>query len=226
MRGLLLLHLFVVCSFTALTGTSAVARTTRCTLSGSQAWIVPDAIFTADAFGHPKRYQGKALQKLFARYGVLLSADPSVTSVTIMDDRDVYGAPGTVDNALAWTALGFSPSGAALWHNVIVQSNGNHPASFTLTFVHPVKVIRFIRSGLIAGGQGVSHPEWSAIARTERGRVVATVHELPIAAFSGVPPRSFELTASTPIASVTFAGDNHGFAAFSNLVLQLIGWCR
>lgn len=186
--------------------------------------MVPDAVFGADALGRPAYFTGDRLAKLFASSGAKLTAIPKDT-VALVDDRNVYGAPGTVDNALAWGALGFTPTGAAMWHNVIIQSNGNHPASFALSFGRPVKAVRFIRAGLIAGAQGVSHPEWWATARDVRGKLVARVHEGPIATYSGVPPRSFELAGTSEIGSVTFSGDNHGFAAFTNVVLQLIGWC-
>ena len=205
-------------------GTS-VAATFTCSQTGERGWVVPDALFGANALGRPKYYGNKRVNALFARYAVTLTSDPPDT-VNLVDDRNVYGAPGTVDNSLAWAAMGLKPTGASLWHNVIVQGGGNKRVSFTLVFSTPVKRVRFIRAGLIAGGQGVTHPEWSAFGKDARGRVVAKVHEALIATYSGVPARAFELAGDAPITSVTFAGNNHAFAAFSNVVVQLIGWCR
>ncbi|HET6275004.1 MAG TPA: hypothetical protein VFE16_03595 [Candidatus Cybelea sp.] len=153
-----------------------------------------------------------------------VSSDPPGT-VSVTDDRDIYGG-AVVDDATTWRMFGVAPSTSSVWHNVLSQSAGNRPASFTLTFAQPVLAVRFLRAALIAGPTGVTHPEWTATAVGSEGNVIARVHENQIASYSPVPPRSYDLIGSEPITSVTFAGDNHAFAAFTNLVLQLIGWCR
>jgi hypothetical protein len=217
---------FVAASIGA--GSSAGAAATVCTSSGPTAWIVPVAVFTASAYGNQQRIGGATLARLFAQYGVTFSSEPPDT-VFVNDDRDIYGGNyhggAVVVNMATWRLFRIDARDASFWHNVLVQSNGNNTASFTLSFAHPVRMIRFIRAGLLAGGTGVTQAEWTAVAADSAGSTVATAHEDRIASYSSVPPKSFDLIGSSPIASVTFYGDNRAAAGFTNLVLQLIGWC-
>lgn len=190
-----------------------------CSSTGSHPWIVPDAVFAANALGNPTRFQGPGVASLFASVGVMVSSDPP-NSVLVADDRDL-----AVDDATTWRMFGVPPSSSSVWHDVLTQSGG-HPVSFTLTFAQPVLAIRFVRAALITGPSGITHPGWEATAVDARGGVLASVQEAPIASYSGVPPRDYDLIGTAPISAVTFYGDNQGWMGFTNLVVQLIGWCR
>lgn len=192
--------------------------------SASAAWIIPTDVFSVNVYGTTRGTYGKALNDLFAPYGVTVSADP-VDTLSLVDERNVYGG-GAVDTSLVWNIIGQRPAGSAEMRDILLQIAGNNPANFTLTFDKPVGAIRFVRAGLIAGGTGITHPEWTATARDAGGNVVASAHENLIASYSAVPARIFDLVGSGPITSINFAGDNHAFAAFTNLTLQLVGWCR
>jgi hypothetical protein len=202
----------------------APAQANPCALRGPHAWIVPDDVFTANALGDQNRYKGAALARLFARSGVTVRSDPADT-LAVADDRDVYGG-AAVDTALVWQAFGIESAGSPYFHDLLVQSSGQAPVSFTLTFDRPVRLVRFVRAGLLGGLSGITHPYWSATAVDSTGKTVATVREDMIMSYSAVPPQSFDLTGRSPIAAITFTGNNEHFAAFSNLVMQLIGWCR
>jgi len=203
---------------------AAARADTVCASSGQHTWIVPNSVFSTNVFGTTRGTYGASLAALFAPYGVSVAADP-VDTLSLVDERNVYGG-GAVDTSLIWNLLGTRPADAPEMRDLLLQSAGNRPANFTLTFAQPVSGIRFVRAGLIAGVTGITHPEWTATARDAAGNVVATQHENLIASYSAVPARMFDLGGSAPIASVTFAGDNHAFAAFTNLALQLIAWCR
>jgi hypothetical protein len=216
---------FLVAAAFAVSLLPAAARAdVVCATSGPHAWITPNTVFSTNVYGTTRGTYGAALAALFAPYGVSIAADP-VDTLSLVDERNVYGG-GAVDTSLIWNLLGGRPPDAPEMRDLLLQSAGNHPANFTLTFAQPVSGIRFVRAGLIAGATGVTHPEWVATARDGAGNVVATQHENLIASYSAVPARMFDLGGSAPIASLNFAGNNHGYAAFTNLVLQLIAWCR
>lgn len=201
------------------------APATICTDSGPHAWIFPEALFAADAYTNPAGLSGSEVARLFAEVGVTVSN--TVHDVIVQDDRRIF----FVDSAYTWRLFGLAPSGESYWHNVLLQSGGNSPAQYTLTFDRPVRMIRFVRAALLAGGSGITHPGWTATARDTSGATVASVQEGFISSYSAVAPRSFDLTGDTPIASVTFYGnpryDDSGlYAASSTLIIQLIGWCR
>lgn len=125
--------------------------------------------------------------------------------------------------AVAGTSLTWSPLAG---NDLLLQSAGNRPASFTLHFSEPVRAIRFVRAGLIAGQAGITHPEWMVIAYDAHGKIIERAHENLIASYAPVPARVFDLNGTAPISSLTFYGNNHGFAAFTNLAVQLIAWCH
>jgi len=214
----------VAVAFAALLFPAVADADSVCTTSGPHAWIVPDGVFSTNVYGTTRGTYGPALAALFAPYGVSIAADP-VDTLSLVDERNVYSG-GAVDTSFIWNLLGGRQPGAPEMRDLLIQSAGNHPANFTLTFAQPVSGIRFARAGLIAGVTGVTHPEWTATARDASGNVVATQHENLIASYSAVPARMFDLDGSAPISSLNFAGDNHGYAAFTNLVLQLVAWCR
>ncbi len=203
----------------------AFAQNTVCSTSGAHAWIVPDKVFSVNAYpSGVSGIRGADLDALFAPYGVTISADPPDT-IMLVDERNVYGG-GAADPSLIWNLLGHRPAGAATMYDMLLQSAGNHPANFTLRFAEPVQAVRFVRAGLIAGRTGITHPEWTANAYDATGNIVARQHEDLIASYAPVPARMFDLKGTAPISSVSFYGDNHAFAAFTNLVIQLIAWCR
>ncbi|HTX55636.1 MAG TPA: hypothetical protein VMD47_00895 [Candidatus Acidoferrales bacterium] len=210
--------------FAALLIPASARADTVCATSGQHTWIIPNAVFSSNVYGTTRGTYGAALAALFAPYGVSIAADPADT-LSLVDERNVYGG-GAVDTSLIWNLLGGRPTDAPEMRDLLLQSAGNRPANFTLIFAQPVSGIRFVRAGLIAGGTGITHPEWTATARDAAGNVVATQHENLIASYSAVPARIFDLGGSARISSITFAGDNHAFAAFTNLVLQLIAWCH
>jgi hypothetical protein len=200
--------------------TALAAPATICTDSGPHAWIFPEALFAADAYTNPLGISGDDVARLFAESGVTVSN--TIHDVVLQDDRRVFW----VDDAVTWKMFGLTPSGESYWHNLLDQSGGGTPAQYTLTFDRPVRMIRFIRAALLAGSSGITHPEWTAIARDASGATVASASEPLIMSYSAVPPRGFDLTGDTSITSVTFYGNDQNFAGFSNVAIQLIGWCR
>jgi hypothetical protein len=207
-----------------LSSTASAESASRCSLQGPHAWIVPDAVFTASTRGSQGSFRGARLARLFAQSGVRVTSD--LGTLSIQDDRDVYGG-AAVDSSLTWQQFGIGESGAPYFHDLLVESGGEDGlARYTLTFDRPVRMVRVVRAGLIAGVSGITHPAWTATAVDANGDAVARTGEELIASYSPVPPQSFDLMGSAPIKAVTVTGNNYKFAAFSNVVVQLIGWCR
>ena len=111
-----------------------------------------------------------------------------------------------------------APSG----QNMLTQVGRNEPVSFTLDFAGALAGFTFIRPKLLAGPNGITHPQWSAHAFDAQGREVASAQEDLIRSFEDVPARSFTLP-GPGIKSVRFDSDGRNFAAFSAVLVEELG---
>jgi len=196
---------------------SLVARADTTCPSGYE---IPTAAFGKNLSSFPHGVSGAALNALFAPYGVTVSAhDPS--SVSLVDQRNVYGDQAIDINSTERNAN----EQTGVLHNVLMQSGGN-PVSYSLSFASPIHAFAFVRAGLMAGPSGVSHPEWWATAYDANANALASVHENEIRSMTNVPSRRYALASATPIAFITFVGDDRKFDGFANIVIMAIGWCR
>jgi hypothetical protein len=147
---------------------------------------------------------GAVLHQLFRDRGMTLD-DPPDQPVGMMNQSEVYG--------------GQSVSGAR-GGGVFVQSGG-HPCRYAIGFDQPKSQITFNRSYLIAGPSGITHPVWTATAYDAAGRQLSQVGEDEIRSYQDVPARNFTLT-GPDISRVVFWGDDRGFDAFCNVVIDTI----
>jgi hypothetical protein len=155
-----------------------------------------------DARGRDPGVAANILSDYLARFGVTLTPQGS-TRVAVFDDRDVYGGVAVK---------------AASGSSVFLQQGGQ-PASYTLSFAMPLKVISLQRVKLVAGPSGITHPTWKAVAQDAGGKTVATVGEEELRSMSDIAAKT--LTLSGPgIRKLVITGDHRGFAAFSNAVLE------
>jgi hypothetical protein len=177
----------------------------------SEQLVHPYNILKANAQGLPHGLSTAQVVSLFAAVGVTINWSPPESPVEIIDYAMDDGGQGAEDD------VGL--------RDIVKQANGN-PVSYTLTFAHPVSSFAFRRAPLHAGPSGVTNPPWNAVARAQDGSTVATVSEDEIRSFSNVAGHSFKLWSGTPIASVTFSGDDHKFDGQSNVVIDEIAWCR
>ena len=90
---------------------------------------------------------------------------------------------------------------------LFIEESHNRPVSFELRLNRPRTMIRFIRVGLMAGPNGVTHPGWEAVAFDEAGKEVARAEESMIRAWLDVPATCFTLAANGGISSVRFWAD-------------------
>ena len=140
---------------------------------------------------------GAALASYLAGYGITMSVAGSGAGVAVYNQNQVYGG-GVV--------------GSTSGNNLIIE-NGGYPVSYTLTFATPLASFAFDNVSETAGS---TYPIWSATAYDAAGDVLSTVGNPSISSgpFSAT---HYTLTGSN-IASVTFAGNDEGFAGFANAV--------
>jgi hypothetical protein len=146
-----------------------------------------------NALGGP--ITGAPLASYLAGFGITLTAAGSGASVGIYDDRTVYGG-GVI--------------GATTGHNLLLEGGG-FPVSETLTFANPLLSFQFDRVSSINSGN--TFPIWSATAYDPSNLPLSTVGEsFRSGSFAA---QTFVLT-GPDIASVTFTGNDFGFAGFAN----------
>lgn len=158
-----------------------------------------DALY---AYGAASGVGDKQLVDYLAKFSIKLVTS-ATQRVAAFDDRNVYEG-----NAVR----------ASSGRGVLMQQGGN-PVSYMLEFAAPLKSISFDRVALVAGPNGITHPNWTVTAFDAAGNMVATVGEDEIRSFADVPSRTFTLSA-TGIRRLRVEGDHRGFAAFSSLVLD------
>lgn len=139
-----------------------------------------------------------------AGFGISLTGVTPGTTVVILDNANVYGGTAAVPSSVP---------------NYLTQVGSNDPVTFTLNFATPLNSFEFTRPKLLAGPNGITHPEWSAHAFNSGGVEVATVGESLIASFSDVPAKTFTMTKPN-IASVRIDSNNRHFAAFSAVLID------
>ena len=164
---------------------------------------------------NPTPVVGDALAAYFVNnnYGISVLSQSSPNSVGIVDARCEYG--GCAVNA---AVIASSPP------NIFTQFDGTASGtnSYTLGFSSPLTSFSFTRVELVAGGNGITHPQWTAQAFNAGGQLIAGVGEGLIASFTNVPPASYTLgpVAGQTISAVTISGNAFNFAAFGSPILD------
>ena len=151
---------------------------------------------------------GAALSNYLAGFGVIAS---NVTVGTVLEAV----AGGVV--AGNGGALASSPP------NYLTQAGLSTPVSFTLRFGGAgLADFGLTRAALLAGANGVSHPQWTATAYDAAGQALGSVGEGLIVSATNVPARSFVLggLSGDGIAWVRFDSDSQKTAAFSAALLD------
>jgi len=204
----------VVALMLAVGANSGVARAQSNTTCPGAPFFVP-AFLAADARGLQNGLSTAEVARLFGAAGITLTWDPSESRLLIIDYGMDYGGEGAqLDKGLL--AVGD--------RNIIKQANGN-PVSYTFTFASTILNFSFRRAPLHAGPSGVTNPTWTAIALAADASTVAKVSEAEIRSYSDVPGKTFVLSGSARIKSITFSGDDHKFDGQSNVVIDALGWC-
>ena len=181
--------------------TLTLQNTSLASLTASDVALAPSPTTVIDFEAmDPTGNSGPTLGQYLAGYGITLTTTGAQAQVA--SDQAIYGG-GIVQ--------------ATTGHNVIGQAAG-HPVSYTLTFASALSSFDFDRVTENAGPSGSSYPVWSATAYDAAGNVIATVGEAEQLIFSGSHGAAHYTLSGGNIAYVTFAGDDHGFDGFSNVL--------
>jgi hypothetical protein len=142
------------------------------------------------------------------RFKITISDVTPGTQVFIVSANKLYG--GRV----------LQPSSA---NNVLTQGNSIDPVEFTLNLPEPMLSVSFIRPKLLAGGNGITFPEWRAEALDGQHKPLGEAVGEPLGMgeiyFHDVPAKTFTLK-GPGIKAVRFWSNNHNFAAFSAVILD------
>ena len=148
--------------------------------------------------------KGEALNSAFRPLGITIYA-PQDQPVVMIDSQDVYA--------------GAAVSGAR--GDVVLVQQGGHPCHYTMEWDKAQTSISFNRSRLLAGPSGITHPVWTATAQNDAGQVLDSVGEAEIRSYSNVPVNRFTLSGAG-IKRVVFWGDDKGFDAFCNVIIDTV----
>ncbi len=151
---------------------------------------------------------GEELAALMRSRGMTLYA-PADQPVVMMDQGELYAG-----QAVAGARGG-----------VVFVQQGGHPCRYSIGFDEPPVSVTFNRSYLKAGPSGITHPVWTATAYDATGRQLSQVGEDEIRSYQDVPARNFTLT-GPGIAQIVFWGDDKGFDAFCNVVIDTVNLFR